>query len=549
VSSPVVGIDVGGTTARLVEGRLKGGAFEIHVARAIPVESLGQAVADWGLKGRSAVVGVTGRDMILRTTQVPPVPSWQLAELMSYEVADIAEQSGDHLAADYELLGGTSAYSDDDMVLLALVRNSLIEERTRELSAASLKVRCFTPNAVALYNAVVATDGGDGTVLVASLRGRNTDIALIQDGELLFARNLTGGGDTFTDAVAEAFGVDVARAEQAKHAMGQLARPGETPDGQAGKVATALAGSLRQVVGMLLSTVNLCRTQLKAPNLEISRVLICGPGAALPGLDEALTRQLGLPVARFDPTEGYVVGTEIDFEEGGDGVGSGGGDFAVATGLAMMAALKGSYAVEILSEAAAAKREFSTKTVWLVLSGVLLAAYLGLFGWLSAQDHEAARADAARLTRESSSRRSARDEYTRNADRAQALAAALSEVERVTAPGQGLVTVLALLQQRLPEELWITGVRTATSASAISGGTRPVVVVEGSGKELQRNLNSAVAELTVSLREDGGIAAVVPTMSTDVRGRFTFELEIDPSVRRDQDNDDGEDADVAGEGR
>ena len=541
MSNSVVGIDVGGTTARLVEGRLKGGAFEIHVARAIPVENLAQAIADCGLKGKSAVVGVTGRDMILRTTQVPAVPSWQLAELMTYEVADIAEQSGDQLAADYELLGGTSAYSDDDMVLLALVRNSLIEERTSDLSGSSLKVRCFTPNAVALYNAVVATDGGDGTVLVASLRGRNTDIALIQDGELLFARNLTGGGDTFTDAVAQAFGVDQGRAEQAKHTLGQLARPGETLDGQAGKVASALDGSLRQVVGMLLSTVNLCRTQLKAPNLEISRVLICGPGGLLPGLDEALTRQLGLPVARFDPTEGYVVGTEIDFADGEGG----GSDFAVATGLAMMALLKGSYRIEILSEAAAARREFSAKTVWLVLSAVLLAVYLGLFGWLSAEDHEAARGDAARLTRESGSRRSARDEYSRNADRAQALAAALSQVERVTAPGQGVVTVLGLLQQRLPEELWVTGVRTTTSATGTIGITRPVVVVEGSGKELNRNLNSAVAELTVSLRDHGSIQSVVPTMSTDVRGRFSFELEIDPSVRPEL--EDADDPDALGE--
>ncbi|MFT7464411.1 MAG: type IV pilus assembly protein PilM, partial [Pseudohongiellaceae bacterium] len=411
MSASVVGIDLGGSTARLVEGRLKGGAFEIHVARAVPLNALAQAVVDLGLKGKPAVVGVTGRDMILRTTQVPTVPPWQLDELLSYEVSDIAEQSGDKLAADFEFLGGTASFSDDDMVLLALVRNSLIEERQRELASASLKTRCFTPNAVALYNAVVATDGGDGTVLVASLRGRNTDIALIHEGELLFARNLTGGGDTFTDALAEAFGIDHDRAEKAKLSLGRFAAPGVALEGQAAKVAEALSGALRQVVGMLLSTVNLCRTQLKAPNLEVNRVLICGPGAALPGIEEELTRQLGLSVESFDPTEGYVVGTEVDFE---DGTGS---DFAVATGLAMMASLKGSYRIEILSDAAARAREFSTKTVWLALSGVLLAAYLVLFGWLSAESYEGAAADASRLSRESSSRRSARDEYTRNADR------------------------------------------------------------------------------------------------------------------------------------
>jgi type IV pilus assembly protein PilM len=540
VSARAVGIDVGGTTARLVEGRLKGGAFEIHAARAFPVDELPQQVAALGLMGQPAVVGVTGRDMILRTNQVPPVPTWQLKELMSFEVADIAEQSGDQLAADFEMLGGAAAFSDEDMVLLALVRNSLIEERQAELAAAALKARCFTPNAVALYNAVVATDGGDGTVLVACLRGRNTDIAMIQDGELLFARNLTGGGDTFTEAVAEAFGADQARAEQAKHKLGRFARPGEKLGGQADTVSDALQSALRQVVGMLLSTANLCRTQLKAPNLEIGRVLICGPGARIPGLDEALTRQLGLPVEMFDPTEGYVVGSQVDFDD------EGGGDFAVATGLAMMALLKGSYRIEILSEAAARAREFQTKTLWLVLSGVLLAAYLGTFGWLSARDHDAARVDTAKLTREAGARRSARDGYTRDADRAEAVAAGMARIELVTAPGHGVVTVLGLLRELLPEELWITSLRTSTSAKAELGSTgipRPIIVVEGSGKELERDLNSAVADLTVRLREHASIHAVVPTMSTDARGRFTYELQIDPSLRPGSDVDADEEGD------
>lgn len=530
MSASVVGIDVGGSTARIVEGRLRNGAFEIHVARAIAVDELAGTIPSLGLKGNAVVLGVTGRDLILRTTQVPPVPRWQLDELMAYEVADIAEQSGDRLAADFELLGGTAAGNDDDMVLLALVRNSLIDERQAELAAASLKTRCFTPNAVALYNAVVAVDGGGGTVLAASLRGRNTDIALIQDGELLFARNLSGGGDTFTDAVATALGVDQARALELKHTVGRLARPGQALDGQAAQVAGALGGALRQISGLLLSAVNLCRTQLKAPDLEVTRVLICGPGASLPGLDEALKRQLGLPVKGFDATEGYIVGSDVDCDVDCDSD-RGGGDYAVATGLAMMGLLKGSYRIEILSQAAAARREFSAKTVWLLLSGVLLALYLGLFGWLSSENHDAARADAARLTRESGARRSARDDYARNADHAEALAAGLAQVGLVTAPGHGVVTVLELLAERLPEELWITSLRTASALSGTTGTVRPLVFVEGSGKELDRNLNSAVAELTLRLREDAAIQAVVPTMSTDLRGRFTFALEIDANVR------------------
>lgn len=524
MSQRVVGIDLGGSTARVVEGRLRSGAVEIHAAEAVPVEELAETVARLGLKGLPTVVGVTGRDMILRTTQVPPVPAWQLSELMGYEVDDIAEQSGDELAADHALLGGAAAFSDDDMVLLALVRNSLIEQRQGELSAAGLKPRCFTPNAVALHNAVVATDGGDGTVLVASLRGRNTDMALIQDGELLFARNLTGGGDTLTEAVAEAFGVDEAKAEQAKHKLGAFPRPGAEPSGQAATVARALQGSLRQLAGMFQSTVSLCRSQLQAPDLEVERVLICGPGARIDGLDEALTRALGLPVAFFDPTEGYVVDPELELDDEGP-------DFAVATGLAMMALLKGSYRIEILSAAAARAREFRTKTLWLVLAGVLLVAYLGLFGWQSRADHEAATRDAALLAREASSRDGARRAYDASVQRVEVLAEALARVGEVTAPGASTVTVLDLLGVHLPDELWIDSLRTTRGSESGPAGARLTqVVVEGSGKELDRDLASAVVELTTRLRGHPDVAEVVPTYNTDSRGRFVFELRVDTQV-------------------
>jgi type IV pilus assembly protein PilM len=527
MSGKVVGLDVGGETTRFVAGRVKGGAFEILSAGETPSDELPAALAAAGLKGVPSVVGVTGRDMILRTTFVPPVPDWQLDELMSYEVDDIAEQSGDALVADHELLGGAARSGDEDLVLLALVRDSLVTEQSATIGAAGCKVSCFTPNAVALHNAVVATDGGEGTVLAASLRGRNTDVALIQDGELVFARNLTGGGDTFTEAVAEAFGVDQAKAEQAKRKLGAFSKPGENPTGQAGTVARALDGALRQVVGMLQSTVGLCRNQLKVPELEVDRVLLCGPGANLDGFDTALTRALGLPVEHFDPTEGYVVDPEAD-------LGDSGSDYAVAAGLAMMALLDGAYRIEILSESAAKAREFKTKTIWLVLAGVLVLAHLAVFGFLSQKNAAAAESDEARLRSEVNTRLADRRSFERASTQAGALSDALARIEEVTAPGAGLLTVLDLMDAHLPPELWVTSARTVRAVEPDfdwEGVPRPFVVLEGSGKEQARALSDALVDLTTRLRVHPDVAGVVMNFNTDQRGRFTFELRIDTSVR------------------
>lgn len=541
MSSRVIGIDLGTRTARVVEARLRKGAVELHTAGEFPADDLAGGLAALGLKGVPAAVGITGRDLNLRTTQVPPVPEWQLRELLGYEVDDIAEQMGDDLGSDFALLGGAAAFTDEDMALLALVRTSVVEQRAAELSAAKVASQGLTPNAVALHNAVVATDGGEGTVMVVGLRGQHTDVAVIHEGELAFARNLSGGGQLFTDAVAEEFGVDGAKAEQAKRKLGRFAQPGEQlPDKQA-RVARALEQPLRQVVAMLQSTVNLCRAQLQAPNLEVDRVLLCGPGAELPGLDTALTRALGMPVHVFDPCEGYVVGDAEELDERGPA-------YATAAGLAMMALLPGTTRVQVLSDAQRKAKVFKDKTLWLVLAGVLVLVHLGLYGWKVSEDAAAVDRDRSKLTRQVSQRESEVRRYRDAVAEAEQLSARMAVIHDVTAPGSGLLGVLELLDAHLPDELWVTDVSTARSVVPEfehGGAPHPHVWVRGQGKELDRQLTGALSDLATLLRGHASVAAVVPTFE-DNRGRFTFELRIDTSVvpvlDDGADDDDGEGA-------
>jgi type IV pilus assembly protein PilM len=526
VSTRAVGLDVGTVTTRLVEARLHRGVFEIRRASSVPTAELARRARELGLKGARATVGVTGRDMILRLTQVPPVPAWQLRDLMAYEIDDVAEQSGDVLAADFNILTGARLHAEDEMVLLALVRESLIEERSEELQGAGVRVAAFTPNAVALHNAVVATDGGEGTVMVASLGGSNTDIALLQDGELLYARNLSGGGNVFTDTLMESFRLDRRKAEAVKRKLAVLPAPGQELAGQPAAVARALAAPLRQVVGMLQSTLVLCRNQLKAADLQLDRVLLCGAGAAIPGLDGALTRALGVPVARFDPTEGYVTG-EADIEEGR------GGDYAVAIGLALMGLLKDAWRIAILSESARRRVRFATQTIWLILAGVLVAAHLALALVVTRGNHDRASTDLLRFRREVESRQSDLRNTERTLAEVGESAARLATLEDLSAPGHGALVVLDRLQSYLPSELWVTSVRSQRAIEAEFGHgieRRPFIVVEGRGKEQSRSLTDAVSELTTRLREDPAVAAVLPRFTTDSRGAFTFTLSIDTSV-------------------
>jgi Tfp pilus assembly PilM family ATPase len=211
----VTGADIGLRTAKFLRGAWKGNTF--HAADFAVVEHKDSDVAgawercELPFKPRDARIGLTGRDVNIRYTRVPQVPDWQLRKLMRFEVEEIGEQSGSEVASDFNLLPNLPELEGEDVVLLAMARESLLESHLAGLSAIGGTLDGFSPNALALYNAwthfgVVEEE----TVMVASLGHENLDVILVRGPDLLFARNLSGGARLFDDAIAERLGVSAA---------------------------------------------------------------------------------------------------------------------------------------------------------------------------------------------------------------------------------------------------------------------------------------------------------------------------------------------------
>jgi phosphoserine phosphatase SerB len=128
------GIDVGNHTVKVVGARLHKGIVQVVDFAAVPRDDhAARTLSAMGLK--SVVAGLTGRDMNLRYSQVPPAPDWQLRNLMELEIQDLAAQSGGALATDYNLLQAADAQSGMDTVLLALARESALSERSQLIEA------------------------------------------------------------------------------------------------------------------------------------------------------------------------------------------------------------------------------------------------------------------------------------------------------------------------------------------------------------------------------------------------------------------------------
>jgi len=483
------GVDIGTAGAKWLAGELKGSTFVVHSFVLADNEdgSLGGGWAALGGEKLGPVrVGLNGRDLNVRYTRVPRLPDWQLRRLMRFETDEIGGQSDAEVASDFNVLPEMAEVEGEDVVLLALARETLLDEHLDGLKHAGGKLEAFTPNALGLYNAFLRYGViEDETVLLADIGHENLNVVLVRGADLVFARNLSGGSRLFDKAIAERFGIDEPRARAYKIAEGTLdtGRPFKDPNQE--KAARALAAPAGQILSLLQSAVVFAKSQVKISSLKLDRVLLCGGGARLAGLTAYLSRGLSVPVELFDPFR-VVDLSKLD-PESAERLEAHKLEAVTALGLATTAADPEAYGIEILPAKVRKRREFVGGTLFLIGAAVLAVVFLGLRAWRYQSDLSTLEIERARLEREFSKVERTNRETKRLLDENETLAQRADELFALTGAGEQVARLLDALERDLPADFWVSTVavdwQSDPDLGVNRGAERPIVRVHGQSRE------------------------------------------------------------------
>lgn len=506
------GIDPGLRTAKVLSGFYKGRTF--HAKQFAIVRNEGKAVTDgWSLlegalKLQNARVGLSGRDVNIRYVRVPRVPDWQLRNLMRFEVAEIGDQSGSGVASDFNLLPELPEIEGEDIVLLAMARENLLEEHLSGLRGLGGRLDAFTPNAIALYTAwlrygVVQED----TVMIANIGHDNVDVIICRGPDLIFARNLSGGGRIFTDAIVQRFGVSETKAEDIKIEMATLQPNASYASPNHEKASRAILSAAGQLLSLLQSTVLFCKSQVKISTLRLDRVMLCGGASALDGLTDYLTSGLSVPVELFDPFQ--VVDTSALDPESAAELEDYRLESVVALGLATTASDPEAYSVEILPARLRKAREFWGGTAFLVAAAVLMVLFLGYEAWSTRSRLGEVSAQASQVGRQlkkaKTTDRKAGELITQNRE----LSEIASLLHGVAGNGEQVARVIDALEESLPAEFWLSELESEwtmdTELGVERNYERPIVRLKGAARQGTRSLSTSFESLVAALRGLPGV--------------------------------------------
>ena len=546
------GIDVGHSTAVGLRGQYKGGTFHVSDFSVEPVEGGGGVAAGWraldlGFKPTAARIGLTGRELNLRYVRVPRVPDWQLRKLMRFEVEDIGGQAGEGVASDFNLLPEMPEIDGEDVVVLAMAKESLLSTHMEGLSSAGGSLNAFSPNALALYNAWLRFGVIEGdTVMVANIGHDNIDVIICRGPDLIFARNLSGGSKLFDEAIAQRFGISVEKAEEVKVQYATLEPGARYENSNQEKASRAISGAAGQLQSLLQSTVLFCKSQLKLSGLNIDRVSLCGGGAALNGLPAWLRGAMGVPVELFDAFRMVETGS-LDPEDA-DRLEEYKLEAVCALGLATMASDPEAFSVEILPESLRKRREFWGGTAFLAAAGVLAVAYLGWTAFdtsaqLSDMESEVSKLERD-LKRAKDTHNKTRDLLDQNAE----LEASALEYQALLGSGEQLMRTLEVIDDKMPEEYWLSRLECRTTHDPELGierdHERPIVRLEGRARQGTQSM-SVLHETFLT-----GLSEQLPGVRLKSAPRYdgsSFELDLTLLALPDPALDDAESTDDAGE--
>jgi type IV pilus assembly protein PilM len=336
----LVGLDIGSSSVKAIELKSAGKGFRVSAigVESVPPDSIvdgaiidGGAVADAvrrlfankRFKAKDVVASLSGNSVIVKKITLPSMTEAELSESIYWEAEQYIPFDIQDVNLDYEILDSGTQGSME--VLLVAAKKDKIADYTNVIAQAGKTPVIVDVDVFALQNAFEANYGFEPSAVVAILNAGASaiNINILSGSQSVFTRDVSMGGNAFTEAVQKELNLPYESAEQLKK--------GQDVDGATYEDARAV---LRAMTDNVLLEVEKTFDFFKATasNDRIDRIMLCGGASRVEGFAESLRERFATEVEQFDPFR--QVG--IDAKKAGiDNVDEYGPVAAVAMGLAL----------------------------------------------------------------------------------------------------------------------------------------------------------------------------------------------------------------------
>lgn len=309
-SKKVIGLDIGTSSIKLAEMDFSGKGAQllsfgfaptppnaVSGGEIVDIASVGMAVQalinEVGSKRKNIATAMWGTAVIVKKITIPKMDKKMVKDQIRFEAEQYIPFDINNISLAHHILTGSSSPDTMDVLLIA-AQNELVTQYTQVIEISGLTCGVLDVSGFALANSFELNYGKmPGEVIgILNFGASITNFVVIQNGEVIFCRDIPVGGANYTNEIHKAMGVTVPEAEALK--LSAVSKR-EVPDDVHAVISAtneAVTEEIRSSLDFLSATTN---------GLTLTRCFYTGGSSSTSGLVDTVSRVTGIPMQPFNP--------------------------------------------------------------------------------------------------------------------------------------------------------------------------------------------------------------------------------------------------------
>jgi type IV pilus assembly protein PilM len=266
------------------------------------VEAIRQLVAQQNVKVKDVAIGVRGHSVIIKRISMPVMSQEDLDESIQWEAEQYIPFDVKDVHIDTQILTPQGDAAGQMDVLLVAAKKDMINDFTAVCAEAGLTATVVDVDAFAVQNAFEANypQAPGQPVVLINVGAAVTNINIVSNGLATFTRDITVGGNAFTEEIQKQLNISAEEAEALK-----VGGHGETDAVVPQEVERVIQGVADQMGGEIQRSLDFHAAT--APDVHPTRVYLSGGTARIPALFKVIEQRAGVPVEILNPFKNIEV--------------------------------------------------------------------------------------------------------------------------------------------------------------------------------------------------------------------------------------------------
>lgn len=263
---------------------------------------LGELIKATKAKPKNATMSVPIFSSFITLIELPELSDRELVEAIPFQARKYVPVPIEDVTLDWSIAGRRQTQNGIVLdILLIAIPNEVVARYLKIAKLAGMELKALESESFGLARSLIGAD--KNPICLADIGASSSDIIIVDEGTVRMSHNFDIAGLRLTGALAQSLQISFSRADSIKQERGLKPKEGEQ----------GITEVVTPLVDLIINEINrFVGDYTSKTGRKISKLILSGGSARLPGFGAYFSERLGLPVALANPFGSFTYSKTLE---------------------------------------------------------------------------------------------------------------------------------------------------------------------------------------------------------------------------------------------